>query len=149
MLVQILTDIPHHTLYISGIIYDHTKTYKIPFLLAGIPPIVGSIALLLVRCVKSEAHDDAEIEDKQLQVVGMDGATEAVKLSVIANGDSTTLLPTYQDLTAGMWIKILSTSATTPIFIPECQRLITEPRNYCSLNYYTNRKLHSYGYSIL
>ncbi|PSN54224.1 hypothetical protein C0J52_03540 [Blattella germanica] len=39
---------------IAGMIYDHTKSYKLPFLLAGIPPIVGALVLFLVCCVREE-----------------------------------------------------------------------------------------------
>ncbi|GLG97453.1 Monocarboxylate transporter 10 [Gryllus bimaculatus] len=39
---------------IAGLIYDHTKSYTLPFVLAGVPPIVGSLVLFLVWCVKKE-----------------------------------------------------------------------------------------------
>nr|AZS64102.1 monocarboxylate transporter [Lygus hesperus] len=35
---------------LAGMIYDHTKSYTLPFLLAGIPPIIGGFVLCLVRC---------------------------------------------------------------------------------------------------
>jgi len=39
---------------IAGLIYDHTKSYTLPFLLAGVPPIVGALILFLVRCVPED-----------------------------------------------------------------------------------------------
>lgn len=36
---------------IAGMIYDSTKSYTLPFILAGIPPIVCSFILCLIRCV--------------------------------------------------------------------------------------------------
>ncbi|XP_068082874.1 monocarboxylate transporter 10 isoform X2 [Anabrus simplex] len=47
---------------IAGKIFDHTGSYKIPFILAGIPPIVGACALFLVRCVKSEELSETASE---------------------------------------------------------------------------------------
>ncbi|XP_064083599.1 monocarboxylate transporter 10-like isoform X2 [Macrobrachium nipponense] len=37
---------------IAGALYDHLDSYLIPFLCAGIPPIVGSLVLFSVSCVK-------------------------------------------------------------------------------------------------
>ncbi|KAL6268469.1 hypothetical protein P5V15_001602 [Pogonomyrmex californicus] len=41
---------------IAGLLYDHTGSYKLPFLLAGVPPIVGALTMFLIRCVKQ--NDD-------------------------------------------------------------------------------------------
>ncbi|XP_029159390.1 monocarboxylate transporter 10 isoform X2 [Nylanderia fulva] len=43
---------------IAGLLYDHTGTYDLPFLLAGIPPIVGALTMFLVRCVKDDRSSD-------------------------------------------------------------------------------------------
>ncbi|KAL1138773.1 hypothetical protein AAG570_008835, partial [Ranatra chinensis] len=40
---------------VAGLIYDHTGSYTLPFLLAGIPPIVGGICLSVVHCVPQVA----------------------------------------------------------------------------------------------
>lgn len=42
--------------YVAGIIFDKTGSYKMPFILAGLPPLVGSSLLFLMRCVKDEAE---------------------------------------------------------------------------------------------
>ncbi|XP_025262262.1 monocarboxylate transporter 10 isoform X2 [Camponotus floridanus] len=39
---------------IAGLLYDHTGTYDLPFFLAGIPPIVGALAMFLIRFVKDD-----------------------------------------------------------------------------------------------
>lgn len=39
-------------LRVSGYIYDQLGSYLIPFLCAGIPPIVGSLVLFSISCMK-------------------------------------------------------------------------------------------------
>ncbi|XP_011497868.1 PREDICTED: monocarboxylate transporter 10 [Ceratosolen solmsi marchali] len=39
---------------IAGLIYDHIGSYHLPFLLAGIPPIVGALAMFFVYRIKDE-----------------------------------------------------------------------------------------------
>lgn len=58
---------------IAGKIYDTTGSYTMPFILAGIPPIVGAIVMFLIRCVKDDGigkdneknGDNLVIEPKQ------------------------------------------------------------------------------------
>lgn len=38
-------------------------TYNLPFLLAGIPPIVGALTMFLIRCVKQ--NDDGSSNDPE------------------------------------------------------------------------------------
>ncbi|KAK4883723.1 hypothetical protein RN001_007042 [Aquatica leii] len=38
--------------YLAGILYDQTSSYTKAFIYAGIPPMVGAVALFLIRCVK-------------------------------------------------------------------------------------------------
>ncbi|XP_072756701.1 monocarboxylate transporter 10 isoform X2 [Anoplolepis gracilipes] len=46
---------------IAGLLYDHTGSYDLPFLLAGVPPIVGGLTMFLIRCVKDdESSNDPE-----------------------------------------------------------------------------------------
>ncbi|KAL1394765.1 hypothetical protein pipiens_011716 [Culex pipiens pipiens] len=40
---------------IAGRLYDHTGSYMIPFVLAGIPPLFGASTMFLIRCVKDDA----------------------------------------------------------------------------------------------
>ncbi|XP_055593221.1 monocarboxylate transporter 10 [Uranotaenia lowii] len=37
---------------VAGFLYDHTGSYKLPFILAGIPPLFGATTMFLIRCVK-------------------------------------------------------------------------------------------------
>ncbi|XP_055544353.1 monocarboxylate transporter 10 [Wyeomyia smithii] len=37
---------------IAGMLYDHLGSYKIPFILAGIPPLFGASTMFFIRCVK-------------------------------------------------------------------------------------------------
>ncbi|KAK9871374.1 hypothetical protein WA026_011630 [Henosepilachna vigintioctopunctata] len=37
--------------YIAGVIYERTGSYTLPLILSGIPPIVGSVAMFLTRCL--------------------------------------------------------------------------------------------------
>ncbi|KAK0162174.1 hypothetical protein PV327_008532 [Microctonus hyperodae] len=39
---------------IAGLIYEHSDSYTIPFILSGIPPIIGATAMFLVSRVKDE-----------------------------------------------------------------------------------------------
>lgn len=47
--------------YVAGIIIDKTGSYTIPLILAGIPPIFGSIIMFLINCVKDDRSDDVEV----------------------------------------------------------------------------------------
>lgn len=40
-------------------------SYKVPFILAGVPPIIGALAMFLVRCVKDEKPDDDDKTENQ------------------------------------------------------------------------------------
>ncbi|XP_011340800.1 monocarboxylate transporter 10 isoform X2 [Ooceraea biroi] len=46
---------------IAGLLYDHTGSYTLPFLLAGVPPIMGALTMFLIRCVKE--NDDESSND--------------------------------------------------------------------------------------
>ncbi|XP_055695069.1 monocarboxylate transporter 10 isoform X1 [Lutzomyia longipalpis] len=48
---------------IAGMLFDHTGSYTLPFILAGIPPLVGATTMLLIRCVKDESIG-TEMHDK-------------------------------------------------------------------------------------
>lgn len=41
---------------IAGIMYDHLKGYTVPFVLAGIPPIIGAALMFLILCFKDEEN---------------------------------------------------------------------------------------------
>lgn len=61
---------------IAGLLYDHTGSYQLPFLLAGVPPILGAVAMLLIRCVK---HVPDEPMDKYLEPLAL---PEGLKISL-------------------------------------------------------------------
>ncbi|KAG8269074.1 hypothetical protein J6590_008322 [Homalodisca vitripennis] len=50
---------------IAGLIYDHTKSYTMPFLLAGVPPIVCAVVLCLVHYVPNQRLTDTGKSDRQ------------------------------------------------------------------------------------
>ncbi|KAJ9587794.1 hypothetical protein L9F63_018777, partial [Diploptera punctata] len=51
---------------IAGMIYDVTKSYTIPFRLAGIPPIVGALALSLMHCVRDQEEEEEEVKQNTM-----------------------------------------------------------------------------------
>nr|CAD7599664.1 unnamed protein product [Timema genevievae] len=98
---------------IAGLIFDHTNSYYIPFLLAGVPPILGALALFAVCCVSEED------EKKGVSLAMVDASTP------LQNGKGPVL-----DKTRGTWVQVLATSytsATSPYYIPECHHLLTSP----------------------
>jgi MCP family monocarboxylic acid transporter-like MFS transporter 10 len=54
---------------IAGELYDSTKSYKLPFVLAGIPPLIGATLMFLIRFVKDERVKPSVVtkEDEALQ----------------------------------------------------------------------------------
>ncbi|KAL7730289.1 hypothetical protein ACLKA6_016542 [Drosophila palustris] len=40
---------------VAGLIFERTGSYTLPFILAGIPPLIGSTLLFLMRCVRDES----------------------------------------------------------------------------------------------
>lgn len=54
---------------IAGELYDSTKSYKLPFVLAGIPPLIGATMMFLIRFVKDEKIKPNMVtkEDEALQ----------------------------------------------------------------------------------
>jgi MCP family monocarboxylic acid transporter-like MFS transporter 10 len=55
---------------IAGELYDNYNSYTLPFVLAGIPPIIGASLMFIIRCVKDEQKKTNEIKEAQpLQTV--------------------------------------------------------------------------------
>lgn len=50
---------------LAGQLYDSTQSYNLPFLLAGIPPIIGATFMFLIRFVKDDKSNSNE--EKELQ----------------------------------------------------------------------------------
>ncbi|XP_017103178.2 monocarboxylate transporter 10 isoform X1 [Drosophila bipectinata] len=55
---------------VAGMIFDSTGSYTVPLILAGLPPLVGSSLLFLIKCVKEEEN-----------------GVSAPRAVVLANGD--------------------------------------------------------------
>lgn len=53
--------------YVAGIIFDKTGSYTLPLILAGLPPLVGSSLLFLMRCVKDEAESSTSVATAAIQ----------------------------------------------------------------------------------
>lgn len=51
---------------IAGFLYDQTKSYRMSFIMAGIPALVGALTLTLVRCMHDERIEacDKQTEDQ-------------------------------------------------------------------------------------
>lgn len=47
---------------IAGMLYDQTKSYKLPFILAGIPALVGASIMTLIHRLKDEK---IEVRDQE------------------------------------------------------------------------------------
>lgn len=52
---------------IAGFLYDQTKSYRMSFIMAGIPAIIGAILMTLIRCMRDERVDACDKQtDSQL-----------------------------------------------------------------------------------
>lgn len=51
---------------IAGMLYDHTQSYKLPFVLAGIPPLIGATMMCMMKFVNeyTDSENDREFEDQ-------------------------------------------------------------------------------------
>ena len=49
---------------LAGLLYDHLGSYRLPFLLAGVPPVVCSVLMFAVRCVPDDAKEDEDLMEK-------------------------------------------------------------------------------------
>jgi hypothetical protein len=77
---------------------------------------------------------------------------DGIKPASVANGvcnKSVSPPPSYREAMAGMWVQILSSSATTPCHIPEYRHLLAQQQLSYSLNCYLHTKQRCYGYSVL
>lgn len=50
---------------LAGQIYDSSKSYKLPFILAGIPPIIGASIMFLIMFVKDNTPLPSNIKEQQ------------------------------------------------------------------------------------
>lgn len=50
---------------LAGEMYDSTSSYTMPFIIAGIPPLIGASLMFMIRCVKDDRN--ARDDDKEQQ----------------------------------------------------------------------------------
>ncbi|XP_039288052.1 monocarboxylate transporter 10 isoform X1 [Nilaparvata lugens] len=98
---------------IAGLIYDHTKSYSIPFFLAGIPPILGAALLFMVSCSTSRNGNDTATTSAR-----HDDDTATSQLIHQQNGG----------LTNG---KKTSSTASLPLFVPAYSIPLSASYNVC------------------
>ncbi|XP_050296083.1 monocarboxylate transporter 10 isoform X2 [Anthonomus grandis grandis] len=48
--------------YVCGLIYESQKSYTLPFILAGINPVVASFGLMAIRCIKVKSNSAQDSE---------------------------------------------------------------------------------------
>lgn len=65
--LKLFAIVDYLNLYLAGEIYDSTESYTLPFILAGIPPILGATLMFLIRCVKNERTTKESKEAQPLQ----------------------------------------------------------------------------------
>uniref|UniRef100_A0A1A9VEU1 Major facilitator superfamily (MFS) profile domain-containing protein n=1 Tax=Glossina austeni TaxID=7395 RepID=A0A1A9VEU1_GLOAU len=68
---------------VAGKIFDKTGSYTMPLIMAGIPPIIGSAVMLLIRFVKDESPSTPSTDSKTLN-----GTPECVQKLPLMNGHS-------------------------------------------------------------
>lgn len=61
--------------YVAGVILDKRNSYTVPFILAGIPPTIGSVVMFAIRCVRVEKSSKEDVrnrngEDRKLKPSG-------------------------------------------------------------------------------
>ena len=56
-------------LKLAGELYDSTQSYTLPFILAGIPPILGATLMFVIRCVQNERPTKESKEAQPLQPI--------------------------------------------------------------------------------
>lgn len=50
---------------VAGKLHDIMGSYTIPFVLAGVPPIIGATTMFFIRCIKNDRTSDDDIKDQQ------------------------------------------------------------------------------------
>uniref|UniRef100_A0A1B0GG61 Major facilitator superfamily (MFS) profile domain-containing protein n=1 Tax=Glossina morsitans morsitans TaxID=37546 RepID=A0A1B0GG61_GLOMM len=68
---------------VAGKIFDRTGSYTMPLIMAGIPPIIGSAVMLLIRFVKDESPTTPSTDSKTLN-----GTPECTQKLPLMNGHS-------------------------------------------------------------
>uniref|UniRef100_A0A1B6MC42 Major facilitator superfamily (MFS) profile domain-containing protein n=1 Tax=Graphocephala atropunctata TaxID=36148 RepID=A0A1B6MC42_9HEMI len=74
---------------IAGLIYDHTKSYTMPFLLAGVPPIVCAAVLCLVHYVPNQRlNKDSDTENRNGEAVKTEEVPESSEFNALLHINS-------------------------------------------------------------
>lgn len=90
----------------AGLLFDHLGSYRLPFLLAGVPPVVCSVLMFAVRCVPDDPVKDDAAEDG-LMVKG----TSPLEPPVVAdkcnsNGNALKAPATPTSPASGTWLRL-------------------------------------------
>lgn len=54
------------SLFVAGWIHDQTSSYVVPFIIAGIPPILGASFMTLIHFVEAENEDEDFLKSSKL-----------------------------------------------------------------------------------
>lgn len=74
--------------YVAGVILDATKSYTIPFILAGIPPVIGSFGLFIMKCARNKSTNN-----------NVNGTLDGIKESLTsANNEKESLARQEEDI---------------------------------------------------
>jgi hypothetical protein len=97
---------------------------------------------------------EAPLHDASITPLQNDSGNDVdgTKLAPVANGvgnKSASPPPSYKEAMEGMWVQILSSSATTPCHIPEYRHLLAQKQLSYSFNCYLHTKQRCYSYSVL
>lgn len=70
---------------IAGFLYDETKSYRLSFIMAGIPAIVGAALMSLINCMRDERVDacDKQTEDQIHKLLNKPAWTEGLLLQIL------------------------------------------------------------------
>lgn len=63
---------------IAGFLYDETESYRMSFILAGIPALIGAALMTLIRCLRDDSVDacDKKTEDQIHKLLNKPAWTE-------------------------------------------------------------------------
>ncbi|KAH8310845.1 hypothetical protein KR044_003210 [Drosophila immigrans] len=124
---------------VAGMIFERTGSYTLPLIMAGIPPLIGSSLLFLMRCVPDESsssnsngiasHQSGDIEDSPNGTYRLNTVKSSAPLmGSTANGNATTgnglRANGHADSTTGSYSDTLS--------LPYAQRLASITSACCS-----------------
>ncbi|XP_044739190.1 monocarboxylate transporter 10 isoform X2 [Chrysoperla carnea] len=103
---------------VAGYLYDRTGSYQLPFILAGIPPIIGALVMFSTRCVKNDSKSskyNTQIVKNGCLPSGRNNDNDNIR-EPLTNGCNGTvpLSISYKDAVARASAESLSDVPTTP-----------------------------------